>query len=130
MINKPEKIILVWLVSFFISINVYAGDERYKQGTNYSDPNKPNYMRGTRTDMAPKVDYGQDDKKKSSGNQICKPSEGVIRAYDSRYSRNSIDGVLHPVEVVSATKLWEKECEAQKKEAEKMPSQPILRSSE
>ena len=130
MLRLLSRIILFVIIGFSLCIKGYAEDKKYHldgnyQAPNYNDPTKPNYVSGTRTDMAPKVGYEQNNEKKDNNSKVCKPSQDVVRAYDSRYSRNPIDGVLHPIEVIGATKLWEKECEKQKAESEKHPRNPL-----
>ena len=144
MLITIKKILLIGVMISFVHVKSYAEDKKYylddanSQQPNYNDPSKPNYMSGTRTDMAPKVeieDKEQDNKKKDDR---CIPPEEiqtiVVNAYDSRYD-NSPAGVTSLPQVIGASKLWDEECKKQKQEKErqkleKMPSHPAVKSAE
>lgn len=61
-----RNIILFGMVVSFLRMDSYAEDKKYHlddadaQRPNYNDPSKPNYMKGSRTDMAPKVEVDID----------------------------------------------------------------------
>ena len=142
MCKNIGKFILIGAISSCISVTSYAADKTKQdyQQPNYNDPSKPNYISGTRTDMAPKVnvDYEQENKKKDYN---CVPSQEiqkeVVDAYDSRYDDTEAGmaspTVSSPIRVIEASKLWDKACKDQEKESKatkNMPSQSVWGSAD
>jgi|GEM_PF-6845554 hypothetical protein len=80
--KATKRIILFGLAIFFACNNVYAEDKKkdydYQQ-PNYNDPSKPNYMRGTRTDMAPKVEVRATEEETTRKHNLSKGQEMLIR---------------------------------------------------
>lgn len=74
-------IIILSGIIYFVHVKSYAADKKYylddanTHGPNYNNPTKPNYMSGTRTDMAPKIEVStnrneETEKELSQGQQM------------------------------------------------------------
>ncbi len=80
-----KRLILVGVMLSSVCINCHAEDKEYYlddnsyQSPNYNDPSKPNYMKGTRTDMAPKVEVPTTEEETTSEHELSKGQEMLIR---------------------------------------------------
>lgn len=129
------KIILFGSVISFACVNGYTedkGKDNDYASPNYNDPSKPNYMRGTRTDMAPKVEI-PDEKKKEE--KFCEPSESIKKEFnrleEQRGDKSEI--ILFGDTVSGYRRLqedWDKECEEKERNKNKYPSQTVLSPAE
>ncbi len=87
MLTLLSKIILFVIIGFSLCIKGYAEDKKYHldgnyRSPNYNDPTKPNYVSGTRTDMAPKVDVPDVQRgSQPSSIGVRKPYDPQVQSY-------------------------------------------------
>lgn len=135
MCKRIRQFVLIGAISSCISVAGYAADKNnydYQQ-PNYNDPSKPNYMGGTRTDMAPNVEIPNNENKEKE--KICEPSERVKKEFnrleDQRGSEAEI--ILFPDTVSSHKRLqedWDKECKEKEGNKNRYPSQSSINPDE
>jgi len=133
MLRLLSKLILFVIIGFSLCIKGYAEDKKYHldgnyRAPNYNDPTKPNYVSGTRTDMAPKVENKEQSKTKSD---FCEPSEKIKKEFNRlETQKGSKAEVILLGDTVSGYRRlqedWDKECEEKEKSKNKYSSESVL----
>jgi len=82
-----RKFFLIIGIISFVYVNSYAENNYYQQ-PNYDDPTKSNYMAGTRTDMAPKVDVPETDEKTQNKSLMKRGTEKYMKYIGSTFRKS------------------------------------------